>query len=105
MTSYFLGADVGTTKTHVLIADASGQAVGFGQSGPGNHETVGYEGLQEALRSAAGQALAMAQISKDQIAGAGFGVAGFDWPAEKEPTLRAIDTLELTAPVEAVNDA
>ena len=42
---YYLGADVGATKTHVLIADDCGQAVGFGQSGPGNHESVGYGGL------------------------------------------------------------
>ena len=101
---YFLGADVGATKTHVLIAAETGQAIGFGQSGPGNHETVGYAGLQKALCMATGQALAMAQLSKDQIAGAGFGVAGFDWPSEKEPTLRAIDILGLTGPIEAVND-
>ena len=105
MTRYFLGGDIGSSKTHVLIADEGGQAVGFGQSGAGNHETVGYEGLQHELGVAATQALAMARLAKDQIAGAGFGVAGFDWPSEKEPTLRAIGTLELTAPAEAVNDA
>jgi N-acetylglucosamine kinase-like BadF-type ATPase len=102
---YFLGADIGSSKTHVLIADEAGQAAGFGQSGPGNHEMVGYDGLQKAVRQATQQALAMARISKDQIAGAGFGVAGYDWPSEKEPTLRALARLGLAAPVEAVNDA
>jgi N-acetylglucosamine kinase-like BadF-type ATPase len=101
---YFLGADVGSTKTHVLIADENGQAIGFGRSGPGNHETVGYAGLQDSLNAAASQALAAAQVSKAQIAGAGFGVAGFDWPSEKEPTLTTIATLGLSANVEAVND-
>ncbi len=105
MTSYFLGADIGATKTHVLIADETGQAVGFGQSGPGNHELVGYDGLQEVLSIAANQAWVMAGIAKHHIAGAGFGVAGLDWPSQKEPILRVIDTLGLTAPVEAVNDA
>lgn len=104
MTRYFLGVDVGATKTHALVADEHGQAVGFGQGGPGNHETVGYEGLQSAMQEAAAQALARARISRDQIAGAGFGVAGLDWPSEEAPTRRAIHTLGLTAPVEAVND-
>src|SRR5262245_22995882 len=102
---YFLGVDIGASKTHVLIADETGQALGFGQTGPGNHETVGYDGLRAALRTATDQALAVAQITKDQIAGAGFGVAGYDFPPEREPTLEAIATLGLNAPVEAVNDA
>jgi len=101
---YFLGADIGASKTHVLIADETGQVVGFSQAGPGNHEVVGYDGLRDVLRTTVGQALAMAQLSKEQIAGAGFGVAGYDWPPEKESTLAAIATLGLTAPVEAVND-
>ncbi|MGH2541362.1 MAG: BadF/BadG/BcrA/BcrD ATPase family protein, partial [Ardenticatenaceae bacterium] len=90
---YFLGADVGATKTHVLIAEETGRVVGAGWSGPGNHEGVGYEGLTRALQEATGQALTAAQLSKVQIAGAGFGVAGFDWPREKEPTLQAITRL------------
>lgn len=102
---YFLGADVGSTKTHIVIADEAGRAWGFGQGGSGNHETVGYDGLIEVLQLAGDQALAMAQISKEQIAGAGFGVAGYDWPAEKDSTLEAISTLNLTAPAAAVNDA
>ncbi len=104
MARYFLGADVGSTKTHVLIADDQGHAVGFGSAGPGNHETVGYDGLVAALAAAADQALAAARIPKDQIAGAGFGVAGFDWPSEKADTLKAISALGLSASVEAVND-
>jgi N-acetylglucosamine kinase-like BadF-type ATPase len=102
---YFLGADVGATKTHVLIADETGRAVGFGKSGPGNPESLGYEALEQALRLAADPAFAMAQISSGDIAGAGLGVAGFDWPVQKERTLNAIASLGLTAPVAAVNDA
>jgi N-acetylglucosamine kinase-like BadF-type ATPase len=102
---YFLGADVGSSKTHVVVADEAGRAVGFGQSGSGNHETVGYEGLIQALRLATQPALEMAQISRDQIVGAGFGIAGFDWPVEKEATLNAIAALGLSAPVAPVNDA
>ena len=34
MTRYFLGVDVGATKSHALIADETGRAVGFGPPGP-----------------------------------------------------------------------
>ena len=101
---YFLGADVGATKTHVLIADEYGQAVGFGQSGPGNHESVGYTGLANALGLATDRAIAAAGVAKSDIAGAGFGVAGYDWPDERADTLAAIGTLGLSAPIGAVND-
>jgi N-acetylglucosamine kinase-like BadF-type ATPase len=105
MAPYYLGVDVGGTKTHALIADESGQACGFGEAGQGNHEGVGYDGLAAALQIAVDGALARAGISPDRIAGAGFGVGGYDWPSEREPTLRAIRTLGLSAPLEAVNDA
>lgn len=101
---YFLGADVGATKTHVLIADEGGQAVGFGQGGPGNHESVGYDGLARALGQATHKALAAASLSHADLAGAGFGVAGYDWPDERADTLAAIATLGLSAPIGAVND-
>ncbi len=101
---YFLGADVGGTKTHALITDETGRAVGFGESGPGNHESVGYPGLARVLAESMQMALEHACLTVDQIAGAGFGVAGYDWPSERQSTLNAIQTLGLSAPVEAVND-
>ncbi len=104
MTAYFLGADLGGTKTHCMIADESGKVIGFSQSGPGNHESVGYEGFQANLHQAVNSALKLAGLSKDQISGSGFGVAGYDWPIEREPTLRVINTLQLSGASEVVND-
>jgi N-acetylglucosamine kinase-like BadF-type ATPase len=104
MTAYFLGVDIGGTKSHALIANGDGNAVGFGTYGPGNHEEVGYEGLRIALQTVTDKALIMAGITKDQISAGGFGVAGYDWPAERQPTLDAIQSIGLSAPVEAVND-
>ncbi len=104
MPSYFLGVDIGGTKSHALIADEKGNAVGFGAYGSGNHEDVGYEGLRTALQTVAKTALATAGLTKNQITGGGFGVAGYDWPSERQPTLDAIKTIGLAAPVEAVND-
>jgi N-acetylglucosamine kinase-like BadF-type ATPase len=105
LTRYFLGIDVGGSKTHALIADEQGRACGFGKAGPGNHEGVGYDGLSAAMQAATRQALAQAGITPLQIAGAGFGLGGYDWASELPPTLEAIRPLGMQAPVEVVNDA
>jgi N-acetylglucosamine kinase-like BadF-type ATPase len=105
MTHYFLGADVGSTKTHVAIADEAGRVLGLGESGPGNPDNVGYEGLSRTLEIAARSAVQQAGVTLEQITGAGFGISGLDYPSQKAPTLQAIQTLGLCAPIDAVNDA
>jgi N-acetylglucosamine kinase-like BadF-type ATPase len=105
VTRFYLGVDVGATKTHALIADDAGRARGFGRAGPGNHEVVGYDGLRSALALAVGNAVRAASMTADELAGAGFGVAGYDWPSERSDTLTEIATLGLRCPYEAVNDA
>ncbi|MBP1692343.1 MAG: hypothetical protein H6Q37_226 [Chloroflexi bacterium] len=104
MPQYYLGVDIGSSKTHALIADEQGNALGFGCCGAGNHEVVGYPGLEKALLEATRQALAMSGLSVNQIAGAGFGVAGYDWPSERPATLSSISALSLRCPLEVVND-
>ncbi|MBT7071596.1 MAG: hypothetical protein HN855_13260 [Anaerolineae bacterium] len=102
---YFLGVDVGSSKTHALLADENGQAVGFGKAGAGNWQVVGYAGLADALQQSASQACQMAGIMTDQIAGAGFGVAGYDFPAtDRQSHLETLATLGLLCPVDVVND-
>jgi N-acetylglucosamine kinase-like BadF-type ATPase len=102
---YFLGVDVGATKTHALVTDETGRAVGFGRTGPGNHQGVGYEGLRNALQGAVDQALGGAGLAVSQIAGAGFGVGGYDWPAQLPDHLAAVAPLALDCPKEVVNDS
>ena len=101
---YFLGIDVGSSKTHALLVDETGQCVGFGQSGGGNHQNVGYERLREVLRESFVRAREMAGVNAASIAGAGFGVAGCDFPSDRGPHLQVIDSLGLACPVEVVND-
>ena len=104
MTRYFLGIDIGATKSHALIATERGHAVGFGQSSSGNYEDVGWDGLREALHTITDQALVSAGIEREQLAGAGLGIAGYDWPGERDPTRKAIESLGLSS-FEFVNDA
>ena len=68
---YFLGIDVGASKTHALIANEVGESIGFGKAQGGNHQTVGYDGLATGLQVSLAQACQMAGIDATQIAGAG----------------------------------
>jgi N-acetylglucosamine kinase-like BadF-type ATPase len=86
------------------VATQTGEVVGFGLSGPGNHEGVGYDGVTATILQSAGQALAQAGIGINQVSAAGFGIAGYDFPSERKHTLEAILPLGLQAPLEVVND-
>ncbi len=102
---YFLGADIGGTKTHQIIADETGRVTGFGESGPGNHQSVGYAGMLKTLQDGLGRASAMTGISVEQFSGAGFGIAGYDWPSEKPEMEATIRQLGLDCPFYLVNDS
>src|ERR1051325_10389623 len=101
---YFLGIDVGSSKTHALIVNEQGQCVGFGKSGGGNHQGVGYERLTEVLTESFEHAKEISGVDQADITGAGFGVAGYDFPSDREGHLKAIAALGLSCPVEVVND-
>lgn len=104
MTQIFLGIDVGSTSSRAILVDGGGNILGFGEGGPGNHEEVGYPGLQRVLNTVTEGALRSAGLSKTEIAAAGFGVSGYDWPSERSLTLDSIRTLGLSVPVQLVND-
>jgi N-acetylglucosamine kinase-like BadF-type ATPase len=106
MTSYFLGVDIGGTKTDALIADETGRALGFGRAGPGNQQSVSYAGMASALREATDRALSAAGLSIEQIEGAGLGIGGYDWPSQRPQMLKTIrESIGIDAPVEICNDA
>jgi N-acetylglucosamine kinase-like BadF-type ATPase len=66
---------------------------------------VGWDKFRETLQATTKRALSVAGLGVDEVAGAGLGVAGYDWPSEAAPLLSAIGTLGLQAPVALVNDA
>lgn len=101
--NYFLGIDTGSSKSHALIADETGQAVGFAQGGRGNpYHVAEFSALLQRVTS---QALSLAGITSNQIAGAGFGISGYDWPSQIPEMNKAIAVLGLVAPFQVVNDA
>jgi N-acetylglucosamine kinase-like BadF-type ATPase len=104
--SYYLGIDTGASKSHALIGDAEGRVLGFGQGGPGNWEGVGWEGTRATLAEIITQATAQAGIEREDIAAAGFGLAGYDWPEDRAPHEAIIrDLLRADLPIALVNDA
>jgi N-acetylglucosamine kinase-like BadF-type ATPase len=105
MSRYFLGADIGSTKSHALIADNNGQILGYGRAGAGNYQVVRYEGMAVALQAATAQALTRAGLTADQIAFAGVGISGYDWPSQRVRMIETIRAAGIGAPLEIVNDA
>jgi N-acetylglucosamine kinase-like BadF-type ATPase len=105
MSAYYMGVDLGGTKSHALIADETGRALSLGKAGPGNHESVGYEQMTQVLQDITGQALAGAGIDRQDICAVGYGIAGYDWTSELKSMMGAIDQLELNCPMKVVNDA
>jgi N-acetylglucosamine kinase-like BadF-type ATPase len=102
--TYYLGIDIGATKTAALICDENGNFLGDGQGGPGNHESVGFDGMENSVRKALDLALNNAKIRVDQLAGAGFGIAGYDWASEEPLMQEVIRKVGVKAPFKMVND-
>jgi N-acetylglucosamine kinase-like BadF-type ATPase len=100
----FLGVDIGATKTRALLVDNNGAVLGFGIAGPGNHESVGWDGLAAALQAALDKACKDADARTADILAAGFGIGGLDWDAQEPDTRRAIGKTGLSCPMHLEND-
>lgn len=105
MKQYFLGVDVGGTKSHAVISDETGTILGFGAGGTGNHEMIGYDGFASVLDSVTQQALANAGLEKRDLTAIGMGIAGLDWPTDEPLHREVIGQLGFCSPMELVNDA
>jgi N-acetylglucosamine kinase-like BadF-type ATPase len=105
MTQFFLGVDVGGTKTHALVADETGQVRGGAQGGTGSWEAIGYDGLTRVLSDVVQRACQLAGILPGQLAGSGLGLAGYDWPSQTEAHRKACWDAGLNEPIRVVNDA
>ncbi|MDI7277688.1 MAG: BadF/BadG/BcrA/BcrD ATPase family protein [Anaerolineae bacterium] len=100
----YLGIDAGATKTHALVADRDGHVWGGGRSGPGNWEGVGLDGAYEAYAQAMQQALAAAGLSVTDLCGAGYALAGVDFPSDEPRLGSVVERLGVPGPRVVVND-
>jgi N-acetylglucosamine kinase-like BadF-type ATPase len=105
MPQYFMGIDVGSSKTHALVVDDKGVIKGFGESGPGNQESVGFSGLKEVLTEAIGRALDQAHLNMSSIVSTGLGLSGYDWISEDEDFRKTFFDAGIHEPFRFVNDA
>ncbi len=105
MKQYFLGVDVGGSKSHAVISDETGKVIGFGQGGRGNHESIGYDGFATVLDIVAKQALHQAGLERVQLTAIGMGIAGLDWPNDEPLHRKVLENLGFRAPMALVNDA
>ena len=88
-----------------MLVDERGQVLGVGYAGCSNWEVVDLDGAQAAFEQAVREAVANAGIERADIAAAGYGLAGLDWPSDEDRLGPVIDTLYLSGPRQMVNDA
>lgn len=105
MPKYFLGIDVGSSKTHALVMDDHGVIKGFGESGPGNQEGVGFSGLKDVLVEATTLALSQSRLKMSDIVATGLGCSGYDWSSEDADFRKTILASGIHDPFQFVNDA
>ena len=89
---YYMGLDVGATKTFCLISDEEGNIKGFGRGSNGSYEVQGVAPAARENRKAVEGALADAGVVLSDIACVGMGVAGADLPEDFDMLEREIYT-------------
>jgi len=98
-----IGVDAGNSKTFALLVEESGQVLGFGRAGPGNHQGVGLEQAVRAIEKACNEALSQGGLSRPVEVGI-FGLAGADLPEDFVLLTRAIGELGLVQRYRVEND-
>ncbi len=104
-TTYYFGIDAGNSKTQGLIADSSGEVLALVNAGSGNWEGIGLESAAAVYQAVLAEALAQAGLRRDQIAAAGYGLAGYDFPSDDARLRPIVAALGLPGPFFLENDA
>lgn len=74
----FLGVDGGGSTTVAILADKSGQVVGYGLGGTGNFQIDGIEPARAEVQKSISSALDNAGVDLSSVVSAYFGMAGAD---------------------------
>lgn len=92
----FLGVDGGGAKTIAAVTDHEGHIIAAGRAGCSNYQSVGERAAGRELRAAIDGALRTSGAALEDIAAAGFGIAG----ADRAPEMAIVSQMvEQFAPV------
>lgn len=97
-----LAADLGGTRSRVVVAGVDGAVIARAEAGPGNPVRVGVNRASEGLRMAVAQAMRMA--GGPEIVAAAVGMAGFSHPSAATVVAAALDALEVRPTVRVLVD-
>lgn len=75
---YFLGVDVGSSKTLAVVFAETGQVLGLGRTGSGNFQTVGRKKAGENIKKSIQKALQNSNLNLEQIESSYLGISGAD---------------------------
>ena len=79
---YFLGIDIGSSKTLAACADEKGLIKSTGRAGGGNFQTVGHSKARENISQSINRCLQNAEVHSDEIKASYVGAAGADRPTD-----------------------
>jgi N-acetylglucosamine kinase-like BadF-type ATPase len=99
-----LGVDGGGTSTEAWLAEAGGEVIGRGASGPSNAKAVGMQAAREALDAAIRAAFEGAGLEPAPVDVACLGLAGFDRPDDRAILTGWADESRLARRLVLVND-
>jgi N-acetylmuramic acid 6-phosphate etherase len=100
-----LGIDGGASKTVAILCDADGTMLGRVQVGGSNKQVSGVDATLATLLQAIDAVFADAQIARQTVGAACFGLSGVDRPADHQLIQRWADTNQITRWLSVVNDA
>lgn len=101
---YFLGIDVGGTKTDAIIASSEGAVLGTASNGGANWESIGFPAAVASIKEVVQKALAAARVSASDISQATFAMAGVDWESDEQMFRDALSEIGF-ASLSVVNDS
>jgi len=101
---YYLGIDIGNTKTQYALAEAKGHIVSLHRGASTNHQAIGREETYNRLKDGIHTLLSKVNVGPDKIAFAYFGAAGVDTPEEFKMIRSLFRELLDSAPFDFDND-
>jgi len=96
--------DGGSSKTHALVLDETGCALGFGQGGSGNHQSRGLVPAVAEIRRATEKALDKAQIHQQPLELGCYCLSGADLEEDYTMLQEAMEGLGMAQSVIIKND-